>query len=145
MSSLKTLPITGRWASALLPGQRPALTSFGRFSGDLVWPLLGDPRGSGWALPRFPPRSRRRRDGDESPLRWTQQPWKLVSILWPIIVSALLPAGLRDVLLQLPDIALSLRLADGEGPDRCVDDRSAPRQLDDFRMALSPRLLLVAA
>lgn len=67
-----------------------------------------------------------------------------MSILWPIIVSALLPSGLRDVLEQLPAIALSLRHADSDGPDRSDDDRSAPRQLDAFRASL-PKQLLDAA
>lgn len=88
------------------------------------------------------PRSgRHRRLGDEPALRWEQQPWKLVSMLWPIIVSALLPSGLRDVLDQLPAIALSLRHADCDGPDRSDDDRTAPRQLDAFRASLPEQLL----
>ena len=43
----------------------------------------------------------------------------------PIIVSAPLPSSLRDVLQQLPAIALTLHRADREGPNRSDDDRSA--------------------
>lgn len=63
-----------------------------------------------------------------------------MSILWPVIVSALLPSGLHELLKHLPQILRTLRDADREGDDREGDDRSGPRQVDAFRTALPARL-----
>jgi hypothetical protein len=51
---------------------------------------------------------------------------------------------LRDVVDRLPRIARRIDDADDEGPWRSDDDRSRPRQVDDFRASLPPRLLVAA-
>jgi hypothetical protein len=42
-------------------------------------------------------------------------PWKLTSILYPMIVAALLPLSLRDALRKLPDIAARLEASEADG------------------------------
>ncbi len=37
-----------------------------------------------------------------------RQPWKLTSILYPLMVAALLPLSLRDALANLPDLTARL-------------------------------------
>ena len=70
---------------------------------------------------------------------WTQQPWKLTRILWPAVVAALFPLGLRDLLKRLPHMLRHLQ--DIDEPDEWLrePDRSRPRQIHDFREALPAR------
>lgn len=69
-------------------------------------------------------------------------PWKVISIVWPAIVAALLPLDLSNVVARLPHLITRLHALDGG--DRVQDhpldhDRSRPRQVDDFRARfLSP-------
>jgi len=60
-----------------------------------------------------------------------RQPWKVTGILWPLIISALLPLRLADAAKQLPAIADLLDQMDG-GPQ--------PRQIQTFRDGLEPYL-----
>jgi hypothetical protein len=67
-------------------------------------------------------------------------PWKVVSILWPAIVAALLPLELAEVARRLPRLLLRLERLDAEGDARAFDDRSRPRQVDGFRARIgTPR------
>lgn len=59
-------------------------------------------------------------------------PWKVVSIVWPAIVAALLPLDLPNLVARLPSIIMTLDALHPRRSDR-PDDRSRPRQLDDFR------------
>lgn len=60
-------------------------------------------------------------------------PWKVVSILWPVMVAALLPLDLNHALARLPAIVTRLAKLGSENR-RCADnDRSRPHQVDDFR------------
>ena len=43
-----------------------------------------------------------------------RQPWKLTSILYPLIIAALLPLSLRDALAKLPDLTSRLEPPDHE-------------------------------
>jgi hypothetical protein len=54
-------------------------------------------------------------------------PWKVVSILWPAMVSALLPLELGEVVARLPRLAE--RLAHFDAGARVSADRSRPRQV----------------
>lgn len=67
-------------------------------------------------------------------------PWKAVSIMWPIIVAALLPLDLANAIARLPAMLDRLAALDADGKLRSNDDRSKPRQVDDFRAALVPQL-----
>lgn len=60
-------------------------------------------------------------------------PWKVVSIVWPAIVAALLPLDLRDVIAGLPSITERLAKLTGYDRARTDHDRSRPRQVEDFR------------
>lgn len=51
-----------------------------------------------------------------------QQPWKLATIVWPLVVSAILPMGLHDIIRDLPGIAASLTALDASTTHRQVDD-----------------------
>jgi len=53
-----------------------------------------------------------------------RQPWKLTSILWPMIVAAILPLRLADTVDRLPAIVHSLE---------AMDDHLDDRQLPSFR------------
>ena len=59
----------------------------------------------------------------------------MTSIVWPAIVAALLPLDLRDWVIRLPHLLEHLypcaRVE--HQPDDDDDDRSRPRQGDDFR------------
>ena len=70
----------------------------------------------------------------------TNQPWKLVSLLWPANIGALLPLALHDLLARLPRILRRLDEADEPGDCHVDSDRSRPCQIRDFRSALPPRL-----
>jgi hypothetical protein len=59
-------------------------------------------------------------------------PWKVVSIVWPAIVAALLPLDLANVIFHLPHIITRLHVLDAQ-KRRAADDRSRPHQVDDFR------------
>lgn len=96
------------------------------------------------ATSAFSPRRRRQSLGDRSDAMWTHQPWKLTSLLWPAILSALLPLGLHELLERLPTLIVCLDTADQPADARSDDDRSRPRQIDDFRSALPARLRMVA-
>lgn len=60
-------------------------------------------------------------------------PWKVVSILWPTMVAALLPLELPDVIARLPHLIQRLAALDAAADDLSDDDRSRPRQVDIFR------------
>jgi len=64
-------------------------------------------------------------------------PWKVVSIVWPTLVAALLPLDLAEVIVSLPHILMRLAAIDGEDEHLEDDDRSRPRQVDDFRSRFS--------
>ena len=66
-------------------------------------------------------------------------PWKVVSIVWPAIVAALLPLELTDIIARLPHILARIAALDAERGGRARDDRSRPRQVDDFRSSFAPR------
>jgi hypothetical protein len=59
----------------------------------------------------------------------------VTSIVWPAIVAALLPLDLRDLVIRLPHLLEHLypcaRVEHQADDDD--DDRSRPRQVDDFR------------
>lgn len=60
-------------------------------------------------------------------------PWTVASIVWPALVAALLPLSLADVIKRLPNVLDRFAAMQNEGDDVADDDRSRPRQLDDFR------------
>jgi hypothetical protein len=64
---------------------------------------------SGWppSRPSFPPRSGTRPSSSSRPM--SCDPWKLTSILWPLLLAALLPFELHDALARLPNIVRRLR------------------------------------
>jgi hypothetical protein len=64
---------------------------------------------------------------------WYSMPWKVVSILWPAIVAALLPVDLPNVISRLPHIITRLAALTGENRQATAHDRSRPHQADDFR------------
>lgn len=51
-----------------------------------------------------------------------RQPWKLATIVWPLVVSAILPMGLHDIIRELPDIAARLTALDASTTHRQIDD-----------------------
>lgn len=53
--------------------------------------------------------------------------------MWPAIVAALLPLDLRTLVQRLPKLLARLAAMDTLGHDRAANDRSRPRQVDDFR------------
>lgn len=59
----------------------------------------------------------------------------MTSIVWPAIVAALLPLDLRDLVIRLPHLLKHLYTCARveHQPDDDDDDRSRPRQVDDFR------------
>jgi hypothetical protein len=59
----------------------------------------------------------------------------VTSIVWPAIVAALLPLELRDLVTRLPHLLkhLSTCARVEHQPNDDDDDRSHPRQVDDFR------------
>jgi hypothetical protein len=54
-----------------------------------------------------------------------------VSILWPVLVAALLPLNVHNIAAHLPN--LLTRIAAMDGKRRAQRDRSRPHQVDDFR------------
>jgi hypothetical protein len=64
-------------------------------------------------------------------------PWKAVTIVWPAIVAALLPLDLARLIARLPHLLVRLDVRRKPTGD---DDRSRPRQLDDFRSQFRSRL-----
>jgi hypothetical protein len=60
-------------------------------------------------------------------------PWKVVSIVWPTIVAALLPLDLPDVISRLPSIVARLAALDVRRKRNPDHDRSQPHQVNDFR------------
>ena len=71
-------------------------------------------------------------------------PWKVVSILWPAVVAALLPLELAELVARLPRIVVRLARLDADGGARAWDDRSRPRQLDEFRSRYASQLARAA-
>lgn len=71
---------------------------------------------------------------------WYKMPWKAVTIMWPNLVAAVLPLDLAAAIDRLPAMLVRLDALDADGKYRSSDDRSKPRQVDDFRAALGPRL-----
>jgi len=59
------------------------------------------------------------------------QPWKLTSIIWPMIISALMPIRLPDIADLLPDLVAHLSELDG-------DDEMDSRQLTSTRNRFFP-------
>lgn len=62
---------------------------------------------------------------DETNRSAARQPWKLTSILWPLVVSALMPLGFANAVDQLPALAEHL--------DSLDDEVDTPRQIPGFR------------
>jgi hypothetical protein len=60
-------------------------------------------------------------------------PWKAVSLLWPAVVAALMPLDLAALCQRFPKILARLAMLDAEGHQLADEDRSRPRQVDDFR------------
>lgn len=60
-------------------------------------------------------------------------PWKTTTILWPMLVAAVLPLDLAAGLAALPRILARLAVLDAPPRTRPDDERAGPRQLDDFR------------
>jgi hypothetical protein len=60
-------------------------------------------------------------------------PWKVVSIVWPAIVAALLPLDLAHVTARLPHIITRLAAQGSENRHTPDGDRSRPHQVDNFR------------
>jgi hypothetical protein len=67
-------------------------------------------------------------------------PWKVVTIVWPALVAALLPLDLPRALALLPDILARLDALDAIGKYRNPYDRSKPSQVDDFRSRFASRI-----
>jgi hypothetical protein len=67
-------------------------------------------------------------------------PWKVMTIVWPAIVAALLPLELRDVIARLPSLIERLAALDADGNCRAQNDRSRPHQVADFRSCFAARL-----
>jgi hypothetical protein len=67
-------------------------------------------------------------------------PWKVVTIIWPVLVAALLPLDLPRALARLPAILARLDALDADGDYRHERDRSKPHQVDDFRSRFAPRI-----
>jgi hypothetical protein len=61
-----------------------------------------------------------------------RQPWKLTSILRVVMIAALVPIRMSDLVNVLPSIMQRL---DADTP------ASMPAQLDDYRSSLQPREL----
>lgn len=60
-------------------------------------------------------------------------PWKVVSIMWPAMVAALLPLDLADVTARLPHIIARLAALGSENRHTPDGDRSRPHQVANFR------------
>jgi hypothetical protein len=60
-------------------------------------------------------------------------PWKAVSMLWPTIVAALLPLDLATAITRFPRLLGRLAALDARSGHLSNQDRSRPRQVDDFR------------
>jgi hypothetical protein len=71
-------------------------------------------------------------------------PWKVVSILWPQIAKALLPLDLAKVIARLPRLLARLAALDHDGDYRADNDRSRPRQVDNFRSRFASEIRSVA-
>lgn len=61
---------------------------------------------------------------DETNRPAARQPWKMTSILWPLVVSALMPLGFANAVDLLPALAEHLD---------SLDELDAPRQIAAFR------------
>lgn len=71
-------------------------------------------------------------------------PWKTVSMLWPAIIAALLPLDLSTLVARLPRLLVRLAALDAVGEDRAGEDRSRPRQVDNFRSRFAVRIAKAA-
>lgn len=60
-------------------------------------------------------------------------PWKVVTLIWPVVVAALLPLSLSEAVARLPRIVARLAALNAEGERRDEADRTRPRQVDGFR------------
>ena len=67
-------------------------------------------------------------------------PWQVTTLIWPALVAALLPLDLSQLLARLPHLIARLVALDAEGERRSPEDRSRPRQIDDFRMRYASHL-----
>jgi hypothetical protein len=61
-------------------------------------------------------------------------------MLWPAIVAALLPLELAEVVTRLPRLVARLARLGADRGARALDDRSHPRQLDEFRSRYASQL-----
>lgn len=59
-------------------------------------------------------------------------PWKATSLLWPVLVAALLPLDLASTIKRWPQILKRLAALD-VAPDSFEAHRSRPRQVSLFR------------
>lgn len=71
----------------------------------------------------------------QPPPKFVLQPWKMTSLLWPAILAAIFPVGLRDLVHHAPTIIQTL----DSHPASC-----SPCQVRQFRDKLGTRLQLVA-
>jgi hypothetical protein len=62
-----------------------------------------------------------------SPRVLAREPWKLTSVLWPLVVAAIMPIGVRKLLSHIPDMVEHL-----EAMTSHVDDRQVNRFRDRF-------------
>lgn len=70
---------------------------------------------------------RRRQESPPAERPLAKQPWKVTSILWPILVAAILPLRLEGAIDCLPTIAMRIDSYDTKATSRRV------RQVQDFR------------
>src|ERR1700690_3995490 len=63
----------------------------------------------GWppSRPSFPPQTGTRPSATSRPM--SCDPWKLTSILWPLLIAAVLPLTLADAIRRLPNLVRRLR------------------------------------
>lgn len=66
-------------------------------------------------------------------------PWRVVTIVWPVLVAALWPLDLAGLIVRFPAILARLAAIDTESDSReRAHRRSRPHQVDDFRSRLAP-------
>ena len=61
-------------------------------------------------------------------------PWKTTTILWPMLVAAVLPLDLAAAVASLPRILERLALLDAPPTRRTKHERAGPRQINEFSL-----------